>query len=153
MARSKTSKTINRVTRDTVVIANPAPRLRYSSTYSPLTSLSTSFTQRFAPLYLQQDGRTYHPDGRNRPDIAVPRSAGRLVVRSVYGSGKAVRVAANPFATVKWGAERVGFATPRKVATCVRRKIRREVLLAFGRGGAGNKKPRWRASSHISCRG
>lgn len=44
------------------------------------------------------------------------------------------------------------FRAPARVAVCVRRRQRREVLLAKGRGGRGFKKPRWKERSHISCR-
>lgn len=46
--------------------------------------------------------------------------------------------------------ERLSFALPRSVLVCVRRKQRREVLLALGRGGR-NKPPEWNEESYIRC--
>lgn len=43
------------------------------------------------------------------------------------------------------------FSSPRQVLTCVRRKQRREVLLAFGKGGSKHKRPEWREESYIRC--
>lgn len=43
------------------------------------------------------------------------------------------------------------FADASKVISCIRRKQRREVLLAYGRGGGRHRRPRWKASSYWSC--
>lgn len=47
--------------------------------------------------------------------------------------------------------ERLSFSLPQSVMVCVRRKQRREVLLALGRGGAKHKPPKWNEESHIRC--
>ncbi len=43
------------------------------------------------------------------------------------------------------------FTIPPQVMICVRRKQRREVLLALGKGGTGFKKPKWNEDSFIRC--
>lgn len=45
----------------------------------------------------------------------------------------------------------MAFKAPKFVAICVRRKIRREVLLALGRGGGGKRRPRRNAYSNVRC--
>lgn len=48
-------------------------------------------------------------------------------------------------------AEHLSFILPRSVMVCVRRKQRREVLLALRRGGSGNRRPKWTEESYIRC--
>lgn len=48
-------------------------------------------------------------------------------------------------------AEHLRFVLPRSVLVCVRRKQRREVLLALGRGGSRHKPPEWNEESYIRC--
>lgn len=48
-------------------------------------------------------------------------------------------------------AEHLSFLLPKSVMVCVRRKQRRQVLLALGRGGAGNKPPHWSDESYLRC--
>lgn len=43
------------------------------------------------------------------------------------------------------------FAAPNRVMVCVRRKERREVLMAQGRGGSRVRRPRRNRFSHIKC--
>lgn len=46
----------------------------------------------------------------------------------------------------------VRFKAPRKILVCVRRKARREVLLALGRGGGGHRRPRRSYFSSVRCK-
>lgn len=48
-------------------------------------------------------------------------------------------------------AEHLRFVLPRSVLVCVRRKQRREVLLALGKGGSRHKRPEWSEESYIRC--
>lgn len=80
------------------------------------------------------DRRLYHPQRMLRPAFASPRAAARIVDR------RPVR-----FPTM------LAFAVPQRVAVCVRRHMRREVLLALGRGGAGHKRPRRNVWSSVKC--
>lgn len=45
----------------------------------------------------------------------------------------------------------VQFHVPSSVALCIRRKTRRQVILAKGHGGGGHRRPRRRAYSNIWC--
>lgn len=87
---------------------------------------------------LPGDRRLFEP-ARVRPAAAVVRGAARLVVFK-------------PRSRVM--SHRVSFAMPKKVALCVRRQRRREVLFAAGVGGARGRKrpPRRNEFSDVSCK-
>lgn len=125
-----------------VTNVNTSPRL-----------LSPSLPQ---PLFLLEDRRAYHPDGLYRYPASVPKSAGMQVIGSIPKGGRNARGRKfkgyspskslfNSLATT------VGFRKPHRVALCVKRKVRREVLLAFGRGGAGNRKGKRTYTSKFHC--
>lgn len=82
----------------------------------------------------------WHPDPL-RPPKAFMRSATRLVVKSTPNALRNDTLS-----------HRVGFAVPKKVAICIRRKQRREVILALGKGGKGararRRRNRW---SDVDC--
>lgn len=88
-----------------------------------------------------EDRRTFHPLRTSRPAAALPRAASRLVVKSS---------AVNHFRDNL--SARVGFAVPERVAVCVRRKERREVIHAIGRAGGGGSRRRRRNNwSDVIC--
>lgn len=125
MAKKKSRRRKLHAPRDTSV---------YRQTRSALRVLSSPRSLVLSPLRLIPlgDGRFFHPSPKlTRPFAASPRSASRLIVKGIG----------------------VQFADPRRVVTCVRRKIRREVLFALGVGGQGGRKnkPRKTAGSEISC--
>lgn len=100
--------------------------------------------------YVRQfnDRRNYHPEPNRYPG-AIVRRAGRLNIDTL---GNSVRSQVRPNNDVlPW---RVAFADPKKVAVCVRRKVRREVLHALklksraGKGGAPRRRNPW---SGIRC--
>lgn len=72
-----------------------------------------------------------------------PRSAGALsrVSRGLVVGGSMSR----PLSS------RVGFADPKRVSVCVRRKIRKEVILAKGKGGSRHRRPRRNYWSDVDC--
>lgn len=124
-------------TRDTVAIASR--RLSFP-------------TFAFAPLshyfLLQEDRRRYHPDGVFRDPVAVPRSAARLVVPPRKGGVKSGGLGG---IRLRYPTASIGFQRPSRVAICVKRKSRREVIFAIGRGGAGNRKGKRNYTSGFSC--
>lgn len=73
-----------------------------------------------------EDRRDFHPERDFRPALSLSRLARRLVpVRSkVYKRSEALT-------------SRMMFAVPKKVAKCVRRKERREVMFASKKSGKG----------------
>lgn len=90
---------------------------------------------------LVEPGRNVNRIGR--PPGAIIRRATRLYVAGV-ASGKGIE---RPVQRLERLPERVAFAIPRKIAICVRRKIRKEVLHAYklvnkGRGGSGRPRQR-----------
>lgn len=136
-ARNKKASTSNRVVRDTAVIASP--RLHYSPVVR--YSFTPSLPQ---PLYLLEDRRTYHPDGEFRSFVSQPRLSARIVAKKAktYGGHYTFGIHGSPA---------VGFSRPSRVAICVKRKTRREVIFAAGRGGAGNRKGKRTYSSKFHC--
>lgn len=87
-------------------------------------------------LTMVEDRRTFHPMGFQRPAASL-HAKSRVVARK----------ATHP----TWPSARLQFKIPRDIAVCIRRKERREVLLAKGRGGGGHRPPRRNWWSSISC--
>lgn len=110
--------------RDLFSIANPVSRSRVS--YVRLRPER--------PLSLYSDRRLYHPLRALRPAFAFKRPAARIVDRNVISART-----------------QLAFAVPKKVAICIRRKERREVLHARGAAGGRVAKPRRNEWSNIKC--
>lgn len=93
------------------------------------------------PLTLFEDRRTFHPGRATRPAFSFNKAASRLVVGAPSFRNDL--------------SARVGFAVPSKVAVCIRRKDRKEVLHAFnfyGRGAGGVSRRRRRSRfSDVDC--
>lgn len=88
------------------------------------------------------DRRTFHPDGRFRPAPTLVRAARRLVVARPQ----------KPRLSVSQLNHRIGFAIPKKVLICVRRKERREVIFARRGHGKGARSPKTRNIwSNVKC--
>lgn len=108
-----------------------APRVVRFSLIRPRRALLAPVVRRSPDL------RTFHPERVFRP-LAAPRSAARVVVR---------RNAPFRFPDV------FRFAEPRRLALCVRREERRQVLHALGRVRSGRGRAKHRnALSNVSCR-
>lgn len=80
------------------------------------------------------DRRLYDPTRSVRAPFSFRRSDVRLVDKRPL-----------------WSATQLSFAVPKRVAICIRRKDRREVLFAKGVGGGRVRKPRRNAWSSIKC--
>lgn len=99
-----------------------------------------------APVVLREleDRRTFHPSRALRPAGSFMRDDRRIIAKS-----SAVNVLRDDISA------RVGFAVPTKVAVCVRRQQRKEVLHAsrfFGKGAGGVSRNRRRNEwSGIDC--
>ena len=85
-----------------------------------------------------EDRRRFHPLGPYRPAQASVRSARRLVV-------------SQPTHTRTKLPSGIRFADPHKVSLCVKRKTRREVIMAKGRGGGAHRRPRRNQWSEVKC--
>lgn len=82
-----------------------------------------------------EDRRRHHPDRRYRPALSFGRWRSTLKAIA-FGS-----------------AAMAAFNEPSRVAICVRRKIRREVMFARGKTGRrGQKRPKFNWFSRIACR-
>lgn len=98
-----------------------------------------------SPILNLSDRRLYHPEGFFRPAIAQPKVAARII----GGPGKSQ--AGRKLHSLSH--EKLTFAVPDKVAICVRRKRRKEVMFAKNKAGkSGQKRPKRNYWSSISCK-
>lgn len=88
-----------------------------------------------------EDRRRFTPEIA-RPARALYRSSTRLVPYENRNRKQQ---------TKSWPSNRIAFAVPQHVAVCVRRKERREILFAHGKGGGKVKPGRWSEFSDITC--
>lgn len=131
-------------------------RARYLNTPSPIASFAASVYRplnlrplvTFSPVLELEDRRTWHPQKFTRAALASVRSAARIIPRSPLNPPARSRAAL--FHAVPVG---LGFQAPKKVALCVRRNTRREVLHAkrVAGSGGGFRKRRLNKFSHIGC--
>lgn len=103
-----------------------------------LPSVST-----FTPILQLEDRRFFHPDKPFQSPRAVYRSDTRMVVKESAN----VRRSTSRQVQYYTPSMHVGFSRPDRVAICVRRKVRRQVLFA---AGAGGKKVRRGKRGHTS---
>lgn len=122
MARRRSGSTVSRTARVPDVAVVRVPVVRRS----------------IRPTQLLEDRRQFHPARALRPARSffgkahvVVRKPSRVGNRNVVPNG-------------------VRFEVPKNVAICIRRKERREVLIAKGAGGSGRPKRR-NAWSYVSC--
>lgn len=87
-----------------------------------------------------EDRREFHPLGRNRTARAIKRSDTQLVIRDPIGGLKFNRLAF-----------KVGFKVPKRVAICVRRQERKEIMFASGAAGGKVRKPKRTTFSDVRC--
>jgi len=116
------------------VVRYPNANHRLRNTTVRLSSLP-SLPVSQGPLIEIEDRRAFSPSGPYRSARSMTRTHHDLV--------------ASPFGRFS-DAIGVGFSNPKKVLVCIRRKQRREVLLAKGRGGK-NARPRRNYYSDVRC--
>lgn len=122
-SRSRTRSRARRVASVNAIrtIRTPSPRSVVRVHRSPIRPL-------YQPNTLS-DLRTFHPARHIRPAGATRRSATRLVQRRY----------------------KIGFADPRNVSICQKRKARRRAIFAAGRAGTQVRKPKFNQWSEIKC--
>lgn len=145
MARSKNTKSGQR---DNSSIARPRRLSREPS----FVTVSPTPTLNLTPV---SDGRTWHPEGPNRPALS---NLGRPVhVQPVNRPGRNL---------TKWQKDRFGdslrsqtkgalaFVAPSQVIVCIRRKRRKETLFALKKTkkGAASRKRQNKWTSKLTCR-
>lgn len=127
--------------RDPARITRRSRLLRYSATYTTLKSLNNKSSWVYPyPLTQIEDRRLFNPT------LVLARST--TGNRARLTSGRPTTRQKLPY----W----IGFKNPSKVVTCVRRKVRKEVIHALQiRGGSGrikrNKTSRRTFTSEIRC--
>jgi len=130
MAKRSRRSTKNHIPkRPRVLPTNAIPRMR-------------SLPRLVAPLSTYEDRRAYHPISRAfRPAFSIPTAA--RIIKAVEPKASR-RFQSQTKATL-------AFAEPRRVLVCIRRRTRKEVLLALGKGGGGKRKPRRNHLSEVTC--
>ncbi|AZL82999.1 hypothetical protein [Apis mellifera associated microvirus 43] len=101
---------------------------------------------RVSPVDLRifEDRRTYHPAPAERPALSF---GGRPVqLKPAYNRNRVSRSGGSLLTS----ALSYAFRAPPNVLICVRRKMRRQVLLAKGKGGA-NRRGRKNSFSDVRC--
>lgn len=84
-------------------------------------------SRHYRSLIAQMEDRRRFAFDPFTPPVSVRRSDRRIVVRSSVVAGKST------FGGMK-------FSVPERVALCAKRKIRREIMFAFGRSGGGSRR-------------
>lgn len=136
MGRSSKAKNSRR---DTTDIANRRLPVYSPVPYSPLPK---------SVLRDIEDRRTWHPSGSMRPARSFSQSQHRLTTPNVNRRKSMQHKLHTPYVT-----QAISFDVPEKVAICVRRKMREEVLHALKKTGKrGQKRPRFTWYSKIACR-
>jgi len=106
------------------------------------------------PLVSVSDGRLWHPEGDDRPVLSIGGRVARVVVHkrpivarsntlwSASGLPKGLQVPVG-----------LRYESPFFVLTCLRRKVRREIMFAKRKAGFGkrNRRPRRTWRSDVSC--
>lgn len=95
---------------------------------APATTVGLQVKRKHSPLHVVSQ-------------VSAPGRMRRRSMRAAYNARIINRATARP--------SRVEFA--RSPSVCSRRKSRREVLFAKGRGGGGKRKPRWSLNSFVRC--
>lgn len=118
-------------------IARDVPHLAFRATAVPTQDL------------LQiEDRRTYWPGHlatQWEPAVRLSGSPARLqAAQKPVRASNVYRLGSPP--------SRILFKAPKRVLVCVRRRQRREVLLALGRGGGYHRPPRRNVYSNVHCR-
>lgn len=133
-SRSRHHRELRDPLRDTLAIANEQFHLQ--NIQNDILSL-----QRKQQIRQLEDRRQFHPLRQVAPALALSRKAARQVLRREVRKHYHVP-------------ERWAFQTPSKVAICVRRKIRREVINAlypFKKRGFGSGAKRRNYYSEVKC--
>lgn len=146
----------------------------YTTNTSPLNSLLVSKYVLSSPKSnnqsIYQDRRLWHPEGAYRPAVSKTESYPRLTEsrpgpRSRFTSPSSpftpARRIERDFIDTRTGEIlsfghldpfKVSWENPWKMLICLKRKMRREVMHAFGMAGkSGFKKPKFTPMSYVRC--
>lgn len=135
-------------------MSHRSSKKRSESRYSVVgREVSNTFARRSLPLSRIsvrdlrpiEDRRDFHPDYDHRAPKSYPSYRTHVRVKSY----QPVNLSSDTYQAVPWRTE---FVKPQEVITCVKRKIRREVLhalLVAGKRGLG--RPHYNLFSKVSC--
>ncbi|MEM2002469.1 MAG: hypothetical protein QXT77_07490 [Candidatus Methanomethylicaceae archaeon] len=169
MAKRKGSKSVGRVANADASGLSPLPRQEYWRQKREEQRLKNEAFrdartranyERAKQLY--SDRRRFNPTKTISPPYSTLPLAHRLVDKAITVRQRRRRFHArisyftDPTYTVRtYVRSRIGFSLPRRVEVCIRRQIRKEVLFARRKTGAGKpkqKRPVRNIWSAISCR-
>jgi len=130
-----------RRTRDVPIIASPE-----------VLSFEPDLSPRSVREVTRADRRMWDPD-----PVRPVRTSSGIVARTTHKPpAKPARASQKPpaFSVPSYPTfvPQRGRKRPLHVPECHRRKQRREVIFARGKGGGGHKRPRWSSLSHVRCR-
>lgn len=129
--------------RDLTTIANALPaELLMTSSRASFRALSRVSPVIRSELTEFEDDRKFSPGRLLRP-LQTPRGAAKILAPRAKAWSPSGRPSRYSLATLK-------FKDNKHAVICVRRKIRKEVMMATGKGGA-NRQGRRKASSNIWC--
>lgn len=106
------------------------------------------------------DGRKSHPAGPSRPVVNIygqpsyavqPMTPRPPAAHAVLRNGVWRGPDGKPMKSAERVPHNLGFRNPSKLVLCLKRKMRREVMLALGKGGGRHKKGRRGPLSKIWC--
>lgn len=106
------------------------------------------------------DARKSHPAGRNRPVVNIygqpsfgleARTPRPPAAHAVFRNGVWRSADGRPMKSSERVPVGLGFRNASKIVLCVKRKMRREVLLAKGFGGGSHRKGKRKFTSNIWC--
>lgn len=148
---SRSDSPISGSRRDHSISDSPIATLRVP-VFQPLPILQSSPLSRLSEV---EDRRLFHFEGPNRPALLDDGTLARTHLVDRPKNRNRVKPKAFRFGPKFYSQTKalVAFEEPQRVAVCIRRKARREVLFAKKRAGKGGmRKPRRTWLSKISCR-
>lgn len=137
-------------------MAKPRSKSRRRGNTSTANVRSTSRSLPFTPdnyrLMDIEDRRLFHPDDTYAPSQSLPTSRTRIITRPRRQARRSGNLNGSLPKMFQPVAVVAGFRVPKKVAICIRRKMRKEVLHALRKAGkVGQKRPRRSYYSDIHC--
>lgn len=106
-----------------------------------------------AVLLMSEDNRRWNPNPAKPARSVGTSKPHRLSISPATAKKqKRLKPSSRLSASVTYPTARVIFRNPQTIAVCVRRKIRKEVILATGSGGGGKRRaPRRNINSSVGC--
>lgn len=150
MGLSASKKARRRAKRDATAVASPSLSQLLSPIKPTPRPIVTTAPKKLTKI---EDRRTYHPQGPQRPARSVQKAHHKLrAISARRSSPQVVKPPRRLRKAVQKLSDRIGFEGPRKVLICIRRRMRKEVMFALGKTGAGAKARTHHQSYYSSIR-